>query len=477
MSTWRVQRHYGFGAARIPLAAECHRGGDAGLRAGLSTMASELFAGGPIAATRRLAGQAPALALGVILLATFVTTLTMDHSDQSPIELVMLETATPEPPPVIEVVEVPPPAPPPPAPEPVRVEPPPPPVEIAEAPKPPPPPVRRPEPRPRPKPVVPQIAKAPTPPPPARPERAEPVRPRPAMPARRPELAMARVQPEPRPTNPPPERLARPERNQPRASARPRPTPTVVPAAPDPASAPPRRSAASGSRPRRGRPPERARSRFRGWRPRRPGAPIPRRPRRARRALSVPRPRPPGAPARPPLRWLPRRRLCPRMRRFRPCRPAAPRRRRRPAHGERLPPRACPPPSPAGPRRRPRRRPCRSRRASRPDPGAAASTPGRDRPAVAGVPLGDLAACVTDREEDRLKQAVVAAVKTQGECVSRKGTYRFVETRNLNAFLMWVDRAPGSAGGRSLCRCPDERTRMSRERRPACGALGEGTRR
>ncbi|MEM9176667.1 MAG: hypothetical protein AAGC67_15695 [Myxococcota bacterium] len=66
---------------------------------------------------------------------------------------------------------------------------------------------------------------------------------------------------------------------------------------------------------------------------------------------------------------------------------------------------------------------------------------------MAGVPLGSLAACVSDREEDRLKQAVVAAVKTQEECVSRKGTYRFVETKNLNAFLMWIDRGPGGAAG------------------------------
>ncbi len=58
------------------------------------------------------------------------------------------------------------------------------------------------------------------------------------------------------------------------------------------------------------------------------------------------------------------------------------------------------------------------------------------------MPLGELAACVSDREEDRLKQAVAAAVKTQEKCVSRKGTYRFVETKNLNAFLMWIDRAP-----------------------------------
>lgn len=69
------------------------------------------------------------------------------------------------------------------------------------------------------------------------------------------------------------------------------------------------------------------------------------------------------------------------------------------------------------------------------------------RPGVAGVPLGSLAACVSDREEDRLKQAVVAAVKTQEECVSRKGTYRFVETKNLNAFLMWIDRGAGGTAG------------------------------
>ena len=63
------------------------------------------------------------------------------------------------------------------------------------------------------------------------------------------------------------------------------------------------------------------------------------------------------------------------------------------------------------------------------------------------MPLGELAACVSDREEDRLKQAVVAAVKTQEQCVSRKGTYRFVETRNLNAFLMTVERAGARATG------------------------------
>lgn len=65
---------------------------------------------------------------------------------------------------------------------------------------------------------------------------------------------------------------------------------------------------------------------------------------------------------------------------------------------------------------------------------------------VAGVPLAELEACLSDREEDRLKQAVVAAVTTQQECTSRRGTYRFVETKNLNAFLMWIDRAPNRSG-------------------------------
>ncbi len=66
---------------------------------------------------------------------------------------------------------------------------------------------------------------------------------------------------------------------------------------------------------------------------------------------------------------------------------------------------------------------------------------------LAGVPLGNLSACVSDRDEDRLKQAVVAAVRTQKACVSRAGTYRFVETKNLNSFLMWIDGASGRAVG------------------------------
>ena len=66
---------------------------------------------------------------------------------------------------------------------------------------------------------------------------------------------------------------------------------------------------------------------------------------------------------------------------------------------------------------------------------------------LVGVPLGKLSACVSDREEDRLKQAVVAAVTTQKECASRAGTYRFVETKNLNSFLMWIDQPAGRVVG------------------------------
>ena len=80
-------------------------------------------------------------------------------------------------------------------------------------------------------------------------------------------------------------------------------------------------------------------------------------------------------------------------------------------------------------------------------PAAPVTTPKNSRSfdAPKGVPLGSLAACVSDREEDRLKQKLLATVTTQEECVSSAGRYRFVETRNLNAFLMWVERAPSRA--------------------------------
>ena len=56
--------------------------------------------------------------------------------------------------------------------------------------------------------------------------------------------------------------------------------------------------------------------------------------------------------------------------------------------------------------------------------------------------LGSLASCVSDRREDALKRKVVAAVTNERACVSRAGRYRFVETKNLNSFLMWIEPAP-----------------------------------
>jgi hypothetical protein len=62
---------------------------------------------------------------------------------------------------------------------------------------------------------------------------------------------------------------------------------------------------------------------------------------------------------------------------------------------------------------------------------------------LAAVPLGSLAACATDREEDERKMALLSVVGSRTECSSAAGRYRFVETKNLNAFLMWIERAPG----------------------------------
>jgi len=42
---------------------------------------------------------------------------------------------------------------------------------------------------------------------------------------------------------------------------------------------------------------------------------------------------------------------------------------------------------------------------------------------------------------------VLAAVDSRDSCSSAAGHYRFVETKNLNAFLMWIERAPGRRSG------------------------------
>jgi hypothetical protein len=70
--------------------------------------------------------------------------------------------------------------------------------------------------------------------------------------------------------------------------------------------------------------------------------------------------------------------------------------------------------------------------------------------ALQGVPLGSLASCRSDREEDLLKQRVLAAVRNREACTSSAGTYRFVETKNLNAFSMFIDRS-ASRGASDRC--------------------------
>jgi hypothetical protein len=70
------------------------------------------------------------------------------------------------------------------------------------------------------------------------------------------------------------------------------------------------------------------------------------------------------------------------------------------------------------------------------------TTAAAPKQAFQGVPLGSLAACVSDREEDGLKLEVMKAAGARTSCSSRAGNYRFVETKNLNAFLMWIERNP-----------------------------------
>ncbi len=88
------------------------------------------------------------------------------------------------------------------------------------------------------------------------------------------------------------------------------------------------------------------------------------------------------------------------------------------------------------------------RTAAAPERGARTAAPAApdrtnrsDAPRMRGVPLASLASCVRDSDEDQLKRRVISRVSSPGECVSPAGRYRFVETKNLNAFLMWVERA------------------------------------
>jgi hypothetical protein len=63
------------------------------------------------------------------------------------------------------------------------------------------------------------------------------------------------------------------------------------------------------------------------------------------------------------------------------------------------------------------------------------------------VPLASLAACVSDRREDGLKQQIVARAGNRRSCEDPSGRYTLVQVKNVNAFLMRIERAPGRRAG------------------------------
>lgn len=408
MNARHIEHHYGFGAARIRVRAEMHRVSEAGFRADFDAILAEAGSGGPAAIARRFAGTS----LGVLTVMGFVgllfVGLARQEAEREALEVVMLESTPPileaEPlviPPMVEVVPPEPIVPEPVLPEPKKPEPPP---MVAEVKPPPPPPVV--PPKIEPVRVKPEIAKVEPPPAPKverieRPVRAQPV------PVARPKVRIEAVAVAPERAAPaaPTERLAR-ANVRPEARTMPRMSAPAAPAIDVPSDAPPERA-------------------FRVAAARAPSAP------RGRGIAGV---APAGISA--PEMDAPSARSA-------PTRGASPARSAPSAPAARAIPRFEMAAAPTGPASAGLGAPqvvARAERAAPPPGSESGGSPAR--PGLSGVPLGDLQACVTDREEDRLKGAVVAAAKTQGECVSSKGTYRFVETKNVNAFLMWIDRAP-----------------------------------
>jgi hypothetical protein len=435
MGAWRVEQHYGVGVANVRLCAEpyLHPERRYSLREGIEALRDDLHANDR--SLRRTLGVLPVLLLTVMVMLSFVLTVVRDRFDDSGIEMVVMASEPPVPViPQEPVVEPPPPPepklvqqtrpPPPPPPQPVaRPKPPPPkPVRLAEAPRvepvrPPPPPRRVERPRaapPRPS-VQPRVqidtlARAPVAPvaTPVRVERA----PAPDRAAPRPEVdirPLAARAPIPDPaTRPEPRRFAavRPPPSSRGAAPDMAPVIAAVADVPAPSSTPPvhRGARAPAPTPTRGEVPRPALAAV---------ASVPVSDRKAASAL----PTRTGVTARPSDRAsaVPR----PDLRVARMSQSA---------------------PAPAAPAAVSSR--------STPAPRRAGSTGGTSlEPGLAGVPLGSLASCLSDRVEDALKQRVVAAVTTQEKCVSRAGVYRFVETKNLNSFLMWVDRAPTRKAG------------------------------
>ena len=63
------------------------------------------------------------------------------------------------------------------------------------------------------------------------------------------------------------------------------------------------------------------------------------------------------------------------------------------------------------------------------------------------VPLDALPDCSPPGRQDLLKKRILLAAPFQRECSHRDGSYRFVETRNLGAFLMWSRPNPDGRAG------------------------------
>lgn len=428
MGAWRVDQHYGVGVANVRLHAEpyLHPERRWTLREGLDALREDLH--DRDRSLRRAVGVLPGILLGTIVLLSFVLTVVRDRTDDTGVELVLWTSAPPQPEAIPEQ-----------APPPIPI---PKPVERAEPVEPPPlKPVAKPiaKPPPRPEPI--RIAEAP--PKPAPPPRAERLRRPPPRPAQQPSVridSLARA-----PVSPVPSRPTRGQAPKPPAE---RSQMEVLPIA----NRTPPRVEASSPEPRRFaavRPPPSRKNSAPAVAP--AIAALPRSPQPANRAPSERRKKPAavsrtsrGAPPRPELA-APASIATDRASPDRPTRSArnAPTKVARgssPRPDVRMAGVSHTTQSPASPSIAPMRSGVAPLRPS-------ASRPVREEPGLAGVPLGSLASCLSDRQEDALKQRVVAAVRTQEQCVSRAGSYRFIETKNLNSFLMWVDRAPTRTHG------------------------------
>lgn len=122
--------------------------------------------------------------------------------------------------------------------------------------------------------------------------------------------------------------------------------------------------------------------------------------------------------------------LPPPLPRSRPPIQATPPRLPAPALAPSEPARSAPPPAPSG-----LPRPAAPSRSSAP------------KVRLAGVALGSLSACLSEDREQALRQRLLSAIGSRTECSSEAGRWRFLQTRNLNSFLVWVERAAERRAG------------------------------